>query len=777
MSPAVKKKPKVKKFTKLGAMRVLALAGFVVAGGSQFKVQILDSAEIGKKAIRSKKFVVTRQEIAERGEIWSSDGQRLAEPLDGSQLVIQFSKVPKSRAFYLDLASATGIPASEFALRNDSKEVATWETPLTSSQARKVDGVREKWRADGLGLRRPVMRRYELGAAGAGLVGYLRLGKPAGGLELGQDALLRGRNGQTIGMVDRDGQFLPMHIRGDSVSKQNGQRLTLTINTKIQRIAYDAVKDAVVTNAADRGVAVVMRKNGDVLALANYPSFDPSLPLPAVKPGQDSADFSPSYQATLEPGSTFKILTVAKALDLGLVTPHSSLTCNGQMEVGGRLVRCDEHHGNRAHGQLDTTAAIARSCNVSAATWALKVGYPEFVPYIEDLGLVSRPGVGLPREAKGQFNYGDVAKRLQIANVGFGQSISVSPLSLCSAFVMLANNGMTVHPRLIAKIGDRPVVSEPGKQVIHPDTAHTVLDMMRQVFESDHGTAHKLRVAGFDLGGKTGTAQKRNDKTHTMVGGGYVSNFVGFVPASEPEFVVLVMIDHPQAGKIYGADVAGPVFINITKNAVASLGIQPTNPVEDLTKAAPDGRKVGLTSAKSSAGTADQTSGPQIHVVATSAPHFDPKAASLSASTAAAVTAKSAIAPTRKGQGPTEVALMQSLLETGSNSHRVTRSKQTKATPPPATSGSSAIKIRSNAVAKNSAKPLSARPKSAPAKVDSATKLSKVAKKEATGRPVRVASKSSADSLHFLGDSLSKPAHAPKRVNSKAIRKETPKKP
>jgi cell division protein FtsI/penicillin-binding protein 2 len=616
--------------------------GFVAAIGSQAYVQIFGAGKIVAKAEASDRFIVKRIQMPTRGEILSSDGKLLAMDERSRVLTVNFRHVPKSRGFYMAMANATGISAAEFAQFASTEKTIEWDRAFSSSQLQAVSRVKQTWRADGVGMKQSGARRYPLAEAGAGLVGFMRGSEPAGGFELMQDRLLRGEPGKQIGMVDRDGQYLPTRV-SDAETKQDGKDIVLTINSEIQQRAYVAVKDAVVGNRADQGVAIVMDPhNGDVLAMVSYPSFDPNRPLPAPKKGQRSADFTPAYQAALEPGSTFKILSLAKALDEGKVGTREAITCPGQMMVGGKLVRCDDHGGNRAHGTLEPEDAIARSCNVSAASWALRVGYDRFVPFIQDLGLLRKPNLGLPQEAGGLFSYGEYAKRLQLANLGFGQSINVPPISLASAFCMLANNGKSVTPRLIRKVGNDEQPVDGGKALVRPETAHTVLKFMRSVIDSDHGTGRDLKIPGYELGGKTGTAQKRNNVTGKMEKGGYVASFVGFVPAEKPDAVILVMVDNPKAGKIYGAAVAGPVFVEVAKATIQARQIQPSSGVRMASKPAAvasvakpkEKPKVEPELAKVEAAKQvevrpeSEGRGPQVQVTTSLAPALDPRAIS-----------------------------------------------------------------------------------------------------------------------------------------------------
>lgn len=552
--------------------RLLSWTGiglFAAAGLTQARVQVVDRDDIINRANKTDRFIVSQPEFAKRGGIFDREGKPLAQDEDTRFLTVCFDKSPKSPAFYMELAAATGIPASEFAAVSSSKAPVDWKRPLGASQASAVLAVKQKWRADGVGLSRSGRRSYPLGEAGAGLIGAMRDKTPLSGVELGLNKTLAGTDGKIVGIVDREGNYLPMRLDKETVKRRDGATITLTIDSEIQQVAAEAVRHAVDINKADQGVAIVMDpKNGNILAMANWPSFDPNRPIEPSASGR-TPEFNGAYMGTLEPGSTFKILTLAKALDKGVVQPDETYYCRGTMTVGKTTFGCDREHG--AHGLLSTTDAIARSCNLAAANWALRVGRDEFVTFMEQLGLMEKPGLGLPRESAGLYNYKEYAKNLQVANNGFGQSMNYTPLALCAAFATLANNGQRVFPRLVERIDDQVQPVREGMRVFSEEAAHQVQRMMRAVFESDRGTAKGLRIAGYALGGKTGTAQKKNFSTGTMKGGGHVSNFVGFLPAENPEAVILVMIDNPKAGRYYGSVVAGPAFRTIAQTVLRKL--------------------------------------------------------------------------------------------------------------------------------------------------------------------------------------------------------------
>ena len=242
------------------------------------------------------------------------------------------------------------------------------------------------------------------------------------------------------------------------------------------------------------------------------------------------------------------------------------------MTISGKTFGCDKKHG--AHGSVGPQDAIARSCNIAAANWALRIGREDFLQYIKDMGLLEKPGLGLPQEARGLFDDTETAQKLQLALLGFGQPINCTPIALASAFSTLANNGLRMKPRLVKQIGTKEIKSQVAGQIIKSETAQELLTCMEAVVESDRGTGKTLRIPGYRIGGKTGTAQKRNAATGSMKGGGYVSNFVGFVPADKPRAVILVMINNPDKRiAYYGAAVAGPAFQDIAKAVIHKLQI------------------------------------------------------------------------------------------------------------------------------------------------------------------------------------------------------------
>jgi len=561
----------------------------VVAGLSQLKLHTLERGQTLGLAKETNRFTLVRRDAARRGAILSADGRPLAQDEESYELNVQFTKVPKSEAFFMDLAAATGIPASEYsALAQSGTKHRVWRQPMSAEQARAIADVKTRWRVDGVSLARTGRRAYPLGESASNVVGLVRDGKPLLGLEYSKHKLLTGQDGVRVGLTDRRGSFLPMRLQGETQERQDGRTVTTTLDSDLQVRASVSIRRAVELNKADNGVALVMDpKTGDILAMAAWPSFAPYEPDGSQGALRGNSGYNPATMAQLEPGSTFKILTLAKALDTGHARMSDFLHCSGELHPTNRSrIRCDSHGGNRAHGSISPVTAIAKSCNVAAASWALKVGREPFLDYVRGLGLLSRSKLGLPSEAHGNFNYEETAHRLQLATVGFGQSITCTPVGLIGAFGALANGGVRLEPRLIKKIGDQELPIEQGTQLISEKTAQQVLECMEAVVETDAGTGNKLRLPGYRLGGKTGTAEKVGKGAR-----GYVSNFIGFVPSMQPRAVILVMVNNPKSGAYYGATVAGPVFKDLAQAVVRRMKIPPTEPIK------PEKERVHRTSA------------------------------------------------------------------------------------------------------------------------------------------------------------------------------------
>lgn len=562
--------PPASERSRYGFFGAFLALGLGCAVYTQAQLQLVNRETVLELAERAHHQRVNLTDHGRRGSIYSADGHVLAETRDALQLTVVFRKVPASPGFDAELATAAGIPVVELsAAREAGAKGRTWRHPISGAMAAAIRDVKKRWRADGVSLGNLPAREYPLGFAAAGVTGIVRDGEALAGIEKSLDATLTATSVERTGSVDRTGAVLAADSRARG--PKHGDSVRLTIDSQLQVAAARAIRQAVEARRAKGGAVIVMEPStGNVLAMADWPTFDPS-----AEDASGLIGLNHCTGAAYEPGSTFKILTLAKALDAGSVPSDYRYHCVGQTAVGSKIIRCDDHSGSRAHGTIDLRDAISRSCNVSAAIWAMKVGRPGIIQLLDAVRLLDRPGIGLPGEVGGKFNRKDPAELLQVANVGFGQSLTATPLGLAAAFSIVANGGRYVPPRLVDSIAGRTAPRAAPRQVVSPEVAHEVLGYMEAVIEGERGTGRSLRIPGYRLAGKTGTAQKFNPATR-KVGGLTIANFVGFVPADRPRALILVMVDEPSDGLVYGGAVAGPVFRELAKRVIQRLEIPPS---------------------------------------------------------------------------------------------------------------------------------------------------------------------------------------------------------
>ncbi|MFM9873016.1 MAG: peptidoglycan D,D-transpeptidase FtsI family protein [Fimbriimonadaceae bacterium] len=562
MSTRTKKKRPSKKEVATRPIGVLLMIGFVMAALSQANVQVVNRKNVMNMAFEKGRYEIEDDLMARRGSLLSSDGRILAQNQDVFDFQLIYKSLPKSPGFFSELSLATGISVSDLQepalLGQKSRK---WRTPLGGEEARAVRSIMRKWNADGVSLQKILRRDYPLGYAASGIVGLVRSDGAINGLERSLDKDLGGQNGEAKGFIDRTGAFMPV-VDQDLKKLVQGKDVTLTVDSVLQFEASEAIKHSVQSNKADNGAIIIYEPGtGNILAMSNWPTFDPNASI------GENEDLNVAYRGLYEPGSTFKIMTLAKALETGVYGQHDHIQCSGSYQVPGKLIRCS--HG--AHGDVDWEKAIAESCNVAASQWALKIGKEDMRSYIEQLGLLDKPGLGLPWETGGMHQKNDPAVMQQLAVNGFGQSLNATPVALASAYACLANGGVRMKPRLIAKMGEQEMPIQEAGRIVRPEVAEYVRQLMVSTIEKDFGTGKGLRIAGYQLAGKTGTAQR------LQKGGqkGYVASFVGMVPAYQPKAVVLVMINNPTAGSHFGGSVAGPVFAEMAKTVIRRYGIAP----------------------------------------------------------------------------------------------------------------------------------------------------------------------------------------------------------
>lgn len=424
----------------------------------------------------------------------------------------------------------------------------------------------------GVFMQREYRRYYPAGEVTAHLVGFTGIDDNGQeGFELHSQSWLSGKAGSRRVIKDRQG-----HIVEDLEAvkvPQDGHDLTLSIDRKIQYLAYRELAAAVEEHKAKAGSVVVLdAKTGEVLAMANMPTYNPNNPVNMAGRSRNRAIVD-----IFEPGSTLKPFTAAAALDSGRYKPETLIeTSPGAMRIGTATIR-DAH----PQGLLTVAQVIQKSSNVGSAKMALSLEPQYLWSVFNQVGFGSITRIGFPGEASGKLRNYKSWRPIEQATMSYGHGISLTLLQLARAYTVFTNDGALL-PVSLLKLKEAPV----GHQVYKPATANHLKDMMETVIQPG-GTAPRAQVLGYRVAGKTGTAHKPG------VGGyqanHYVSSFVGFAPASNPKFIIAVMIDDPSAGKYYGGTVAAPVFSKVMAGALRMLAIPqdaPNNnvviPVDEL---------------------------------------------------------------------------------------------------------------------------------------------------------------------------------------------------
>ncbi len=407
---------------------------------------------------------------------------------------------------------------------------------------------------------------HELAAHVLGIAGIDNQGLE--GLEFYYDRYLRGLPGRVEAERDAAGREIPGGIK-KYIPPVDGMDLVLTIDQVIQYITERELARAVKETNSAKGVAIIMRPTtGEILALANYPTFDPNEYQKYPAANRRNTAIADLY----EPGSTFKIITSAVALEEGVTTPERRFFDPGYLVVGKHRLRCWKAGG---HGSQTFVEAVENSCNPVFATLGMEIGEERFYKYITGFGFGSKTGVDFPGEAAGQVHKPGTIAQVGWANIGFGQGISVTPLQLVTAVSAIANGGILVQPHLASKVigpdGVQDLTPEPGRRVISEETAAQMRRILRSVVLN--GTRRQADIPGYRVAGKTGTAQ-------IAVGGGYsrtkvVASFVGFAPFDKPEIVGLVALYEPDTPITYGGVLAAPVFQAIVRDVLEYLGVPP----------------------------------------------------------------------------------------------------------------------------------------------------------------------------------------------------------
>jgi cell division protein FtsI (penicillin-binding protein 3) len=556
--------------------RVL-LAGLILLGwafivlGRLFIVQVVEHDSLSTLARRQQEHSETID--APRGSIYDRNGSVLAISSNSHIAVVNPKRVPNKE---LAAAMLAGILQQDAAQLQEYLEKTAESRKrggylvvanhLTDEQAASLEGMHLDW----LEIRQASVRTYPNGAVAAHVVGNVDWqGKGVAGIEQKLNKDLSGTAG--LRRIERDGKeisYASEMVRLPSMGKSVG----LTIDRELQFIAKEALKQAVIENHADHASLVAMNpRTGEILALENYPTYDPNDRLIAGEEVTGRKNLA--VVAPFEPGSVFKIVTLSAALETTALRPDSPIDCgNGALRFFNHTI-----HDTHKHGVIPMQDVLAFSSNIGAIKIGMQVGNENLYGYIRRFGFGQRTGIELPAEAPGILRPLKRWQPTSIGSVPMGHEIGVTSLQLAQMGSVIANGGYLVTPHIVAweqapdwprQVARRPL----PVQILKPETVMTMRMMMRRVMTEPHGTGHRLHVIGYSLGGKTGTAQIY-DYAHKAYTHRYNASFLGFAPANNPALVIVVTVSGTSGEAGFGGTAAGPVFVRLMSAAMNRLGI------------------------------------------------------------------------------------------------------------------------------------------------------------------------------------------------------------
>jgi cell division protein FtsI (penicillin-binding protein 3) len=383
------------------------------------------------------------------------------------------------------------------------------------------------------------------------------------GLEAADNSLLAGSNGEREVVLDGLGKEL---VRHTVKAASNGQDLRLTIDAAIEARTEDVLRQLAATYRPARATAIIMNPdNGEILAMADWPSANPSDPAAATP--RELANTATGF--TYEPGSTFKAFTVAGALSENDVTPSTTFEVPSELHVADRTITDAEPHGPEA---LTVAQILAQSSNIGAIEIGMRLGRTLFDRWVRRFGFGRPTGIDFPGEERGIVPRPSDYSGSTMGNLPMGQGLSVTPIQIATAYAAIANGGILRPPRLVVSAGGARVPEAGGHRVLSRANAAKLRRMLEGVL-APGGTASEVSVPGYALAGKTGTAQKVVNGTYSDTQ--FVASFVGFAPASDPKLLAAIVVDDPTQGSYYGGTVAAPAFGQIAQFALPYLGIAP----------------------------------------------------------------------------------------------------------------------------------------------------------------------------------------------------------
>ena len=581
----------------LGVFGVLT---FVLLFAKLYHWQITEHDELQSVAVRQQTLRTTVE--ASRGTIYDRNGTILAMSASAEDIFLSPKEIVENdqdqNLIANGLAEILNLDAADI-LKKMEKTNSQYEILKKKADDELADKVREfinKNELRGVFLRPTSKRSYPKGTLASQVIGFANDNGGSMGLEATYNNELTGENGMVVTARDRDGRSV-LYQYDQYFDAENGCDLHTTLDTTIQYYLEKGVQELEARFGTGKGATgIVMDVNtGAVLAMASLPTYDLNAPgkvyndfltsgMTEEQIEENMKDLlnkqwrSKAINDTYEPGSTFKTLTLAMALEENVVDLNTGFYCGGNMTVEGQKIWCSKRTG---HGQQDLSTAFANSCNPAFMNIGLRVGNAKFYQYMQDFGLLEKTGIDTTGEASGFANSEIKYSTLALACYAFGQNFNVTPVALLAAQCACVNGGYLYTPYLVEEITDQDgnVASRhdatPIRQVISAETSALVRDIME--YEVTTGTGKNGQVAGYRIGGKTGTADK--------VGGNVIVSFVCFAPADDPQVMMLLTLDEPNKWTgtyVSGGNMVAPVASSVMGEILPYLGIEPSYTAEEL---------------------------------------------------------------------------------------------------------------------------------------------------------------------------------------------------
>lgn len=544
-----------------------------VVTGKAVQIQVYQGVWLANRA--ASEYEQSFKLPGKRGTIWDTTGREMAISTEVVSVAAYPKKIRDAKLTAASLARVMGTDFENLYAALSSKRSFAWvRRQIGHRQAEAIKALD----LEGIDFIPEYSRFYPNRWLAAQVLGFMGIDeKGLGGVEFHYDDDLKGEKQEFKRVKDALGRGF--ESESQNFSGVSGHNVVLTLDKNIQYITEKALEEAATDSLARSGMAIVMSpKTGEILAMANYPFFNPNRYKDFTREIWKNRCITDAF----EPGSTMKVFSAAAAIESGLCTPNTIFYCeNGQYSIGGHIV-----HDTKSHGWLPLHKIIKYSSNIGAIKISMAIGPEILYKTLSGFGFGEKTGIEFPGEASGRLSPYRKWSKIEAGTIAFGHGISVTALQMITAVSAIANDGILMKPYLVKEIRDEQgnTVSRFGPQIarraISADTARTVTRMMMSVVE-EGGTGTAAKLSGYSSCGKTGTAQKP-DTRGEYSNHNYVASYIGFAPVESPRLAILVVLDEPRKN-YYGGLVAAPVFKKIAEATLAYLNVQPADTADGLT--------------------------------------------------------------------------------------------------------------------------------------------------------------------------------------------------